>query len=535
MSGGTGSASTAGLDTTSTKDSYIPLFSGAPSDYKEWRKRLTIYVMKMRMAKREAEGLLSVIRSLTGRAWKLLGNFPIEDIEKAGAFEKILKILDKAFEYDKTVQLPHDFDKYFISLHRRAGQSLLEYTTEPDHLYNKLADHHVTLPDKVQGWHLLRKAGLSKEQKQLVTAQAPSMERHKVQEAMFLILGQDHKTVAGGQHQQHHRGFRGKGRAYAAYYEGEDYGPEDDEWPDDGGWEEGYYENDDNQTNSPLADSYADETHEDFDTDAAYYQTLEDTDPNEQAEEFDSAYATYLDARKRFNEIKLSRGYLPIVALTDGNLSPGAASPHSSGSPVSPGRGGKGKTKKGKGKGGSNTVKYPPRGRGKEPDPKGRAAASGTPPTCLRCGQVGHMTYNCPVPKSGASKRKTAPTESTVDHSEHGHVIFSDDKVTNAMTVPCWTLEHQPSLQATDRSCATSSSSRRLATTSTRSSSCAAIEPFSSVVMPVWLAPGQYVFHSVLVVSMAMCRCTCCLVRHLCFLDAPSWKLLDWFWTAVNE
>ena len=177
-----------------------------------------------------------------------------------------------------------------------------------------------------------------------------------------------------------------------------------------------------------MADSYADETHEDFDTDAAYYQTLEDTDPNEQAEEFDSAYATYPDARKRFNEIKLSRGYLPIVALTDGNLSPGAASPHSSGSPVSPGRGGKGKTKKGKGKGGSNTVKYPPRGRGKEPDPKGRAAASGTSPTCLRCGQVGHMTYNCPVPKSGASKRKTAPTESTVDHSEHGHVIFSDDK-----------------------------------------------------------------------------------------------------------
>ena len=114
------------------------------------------------------------------------------------------------------------FDKYFISLHRRAGQSLLEYTTEHDHLYNKLADHHVTLPDKVQGWHLLRKAGLSKEQKQLVTAQAPSMERHKVQEAMFLILGQDHKTVAGGQHPQHHRGFRGKGRAYTAYYEGED-------------------------------------------------------------------------------------------------------------------------------------------------------------------------------------------------------------------------------------------------------------------------------------------------------------------------
>ena len=187
MSAGTGSASTAG-DYNTTKDSYIPLFSGAPSDYKEWRKRINIYVMKMRVAKREPEGLLSIIGSLTGTAWKLLKNFPFDEIEKAGAFEKMLKILDKAFEYDRTVQLPNDFDRYFSQLQRRPGQTLLEYTTEHDHLYSKLADHDVTLPSKVQGWHLLRRAGLSKEQKQLVTTQAPNMERNKVQEALFLIL-----------------------------------------------------------------------------------------------------------------------------------------------------------------------------------------------------------------------------------------------------------------------------------------------------------------------------------------------------------
>ena len=104
-----------------------------------------------------------------------------------------------------------------------------------------------------------------------------------------------------------------------------------------------------------MADSHADEIYEEFDNDAAYYQTLEDTDPHEQAKEYDTAYASYNDARKRFNEIKLSRGYLLIVALTDGNMSLGAASPHSSAFPVSPGRG-KGKAKKGKGKGGSNTI-----------------------------------------------------------------------------------------------------------------------------------------------------------------------------------
>jgi hypothetical protein len=211
MSDETGSASTAGVEATTTKDSYIPLFSGAPPDYKEWRRRLNIYVMKMRVAK------------LTGTAWKLLENFPIEEIEKTRAFNKMLKILDKAFQYDKTGQLPNDFDRYFTGLQRRPAKSLLEYTTEHDHLYSKLADHDVTLPSKVQGWHLLRRAGLSREQKQLVTTQAPNLERNKVQEALFLILGQDHKTVAGGGHHPQHRGFRSKGRGYAVFYEGDDH------------------------------------------------------------------------------------------------------------------------------------------------------------------------------------------------------------------------------------------------------------------------------------------------------------------------
>ena len=120
-----------------------------------------------------------------GQEW----GFPIEEIEKTGAFHKILKILDKAFEYGKTIQLPNDFDRYFSGLQRRPGQSLLDYTTEYDHLYNKLADHDATLPNKVQGWHLFRRAGLTGEQWQLVTAQAPGMERNKVQEALFLLLG----------------------------------------------------------------------------------------------------------------------------------------------------------------------------------------------------------------------------------------------------------------------------------------------------------------------------------------------------------
>ena len=46
-------ASSAG-DTAVTKDNYVPLFSGAPSDYREWRKRISLYMTKMKLLKRRS-------------------------------------------------------------------------------------------------------------------------------------------------------------------------------------------------------------------------------------------------------------------------------------------------------------------------------------------------------------------------------------------------------------------------------------------------------------------------------------------------
>ena len=106
----------------------------------------------------------------------------------------------------------------------------------------KLDDHKVTLPGPVQGWHLLRKAGLTREQRQLITTQCPNLERVKVQEAMFLVLGQDYKAaVSTNNDRRGHHGYRGKGRGYAAQ-EDEDYG-EPAEWQHDDWSEGGYYEN----------------------------------------------------------------------------------------------------------------------------------------------------------------------------------------------------------------------------------------------------------------------------------------------------
>ena len=315
------------LDTNQTRDSYIPLFSGQHSDYKEWRKRIKIYMMRMTMTKRGHEAILNLIGSLTGVAWKVAEAYDLEDLEKKPAdqhFDKLLKLLDAAFEYDSRVQLPADFDRYFVSLQRKPGQTLLQYVTEHDECLRRLSDHKIDLRKAVQGWHLLRKAGLTREQKQLIMTQAPTLERVKVQEAMFLVLGQDHKHAVSGSSSSLQRILE-KGVATRLwtmrwltrsrwmtrplltrlFYEGS--------WDD-------YYE-DDGSLGRRRRSTTKNDGALSFDDGASYYQQLEETAPGHAVHPRSTMRRTprmWMRGRGSTTSSCLG-GYLPIaiVALTD--------------------------------------------------------------------------------------------------------------------------------------------------------------------------------------------------------------------------
>ena len=53
-------------DGANQRDSWIPVFSGQPSNYKEWRKRITLYHQKMVLGKRRGEVILNIIWFLDG-------------------------------------------------------------------------------------------------------------------------------------------------------------------------------------------------------------------------------------------------------------------------------------------------------------------------------------------------------------------------------------------------------------------------------------------------------------------------------------
>ena len=289
----------------------------------------------------------------------------------------LLKMLDKAFEYDNQSPTPWRLRQVLQRLPATQWSNLAGPLHPARRALQQAGRPQGDAADpSARDGILLRRAGLDARAAPAgADTSALALEKNKVQETLFLVLGQDFKTVAG-----HSKGgHRGKGRGYAAFYGDDEADPSqwDESYDYDAEdysvhyeYDEYYTEYNDSPTHyeSPSHHGYYEEDTTGFDDDAAYYgDEVPPVDPQEQAEEYDSAFAAYLDARKRFNDSKLARGYLPIVALSEAGagLSPGispTASPSSS-----PGRGkGKGKPKgKNKGKGGRTTVKYPPRGPGK--------------------------------------------------------------------------------------------------------------------------------------------------------------------------
>ena len=85
------------------RDSYVPVFTGQPANYREWRQRIQLYHRKMSLTKRANESVLNIVGSFTGVTWRLFQDWGIEELEKENAFKKVIETLDANFSYDAKV------------------------------------------------------------------------------------------------------------------------------------------------------------------------------------------------------------------------------------------------------------------------------------------------------------------------------------------------------------------------------------------------------------------------------------------------
>ncbi|CAE7928185.1 GIP [Symbiodinium necroappetens] len=205
--------------------------------------------------------------------------------------------------------------RYFYGGARRPDQSLLAYCADHREALREVQKHGIKIPPEVDGYILLRRSGLTNEQKQLIQSQVGAdMSASKVEEHMYFLLGSSSGVWR-----------RATGHAHAAE---DELGEET--WEDEPNYADyAYYEDEAWEADEPTV--------EEADGDAE--QALYEDEPTEEDENLEEAYATYLDARKRLAEVKASRGYYPVVALVPGSEPSSSQLPLSYSNAASKGKG----------------------------------------------------------------------------------------------------------------------------------------------------------------------------------------------------
>ena len=225
------------------KDSYIPIFTNRPADYREYRARIMLYKQKMDLQKRPKEATINLLTSLSDIAWRQVEHLAATAPEAADGFDQVLRVLDKTFKYDDRVEMPKAIDRFFYQLGRRNEQTLMSYTADYREAYRDLQKHKIKLPEEVCAWILLKRSGLSAEQRQMVMTQVGTdMTEANVEEAFYLLYGQDYR---GRAHFGNSSPARGKGKGSKSWYprRGQAYNVNENDEIYDVDDETAYYEN----------------------------------------------------------------------------------------------------------------------------------------------------------------------------------------------------------------------------------------------------------------------------------------------------
>lgn len=252
-----------------------------------------MYKQKMELANQSKETIFNLVTVMTGRAWDLVEDLDVDQLAD-NEFKKVFDRLDKHFQFEPMTELPGDFEKFFINLNRRAGQTLQDYTQDFTHAERRLRTiHQVDLPEKVKAWYFLRRSGLSKEQRLMVLSSIgqATLDLDTVQKTMNFVIGQDTKL----------EGSRWSRAKDTVYYNDDAASMVGGPWNDEESWDWGM--------DVLWQDDDAEATW--FDYDASCFNdddgaTVEDYEAEVyDVAEYDDVMANFVEARSKLNQIRI--------------------------------------------------------------------------------------------------------------------------------------------------------------------------------------------------------------------------------------
>lgn len=130
---------------------------------------MTLYKKKLTVQNKEKEAVVNLLTSLQGLSWRQVEHQVDRLTEDEQGFAKTLELLDKAFKYDARVEMPRALEKFFYATNRKSDQTLLSYVADHHEALCEVEKHGIKIPENVSdGWLMLRRSGLTTEQKQLI-------------------------------------------------------------------------------------------------------------------------------------------------------------------------------------------------------------------------------------------------------------------------------------------------------------------------------------------------------------------------------
>ena len=220
-----------------------------------------------------SEGAFLILQQLTGEAWAASETIDLDVLDTGERpFDEIFDCLDRLYQYEPEVEMPLRCEEFFSSFQRNSDETLNAYIARHGQVRARLHEAGVDLPDRLAGWHLMSRSGISKWHEPTLRAMCRNdLTVANVSAALKSMFGGDSKpsSLRGMHRRRARRGAEDGDGMVAESDEDEEYDPEEPAEYDEY-YEEEFYDPEDDEEVPPELEEAADQCEEAL---AAYHES----------------------------------------------------------------------------------------------------------------------------------------------------------------------------------------------------------------------------------------------------------------------
>ena len=138
--------------------------------YRTWKNKLKMWQIVTSVPKTE-QALVVLLEGLDehAKAERAVGEFSAEELNIDGGMTLLIEKLDSVFEREQIDEAYSVYSK-FINMSRNESSDMSEYIVEFDHLYKRMTEFDMKVPDAILAFRLLDGANINGDDRKLALA-----------------------------------------------------------------------------------------------------------------------------------------------------------------------------------------------------------------------------------------------------------------------------------------------------------------------------------------------------------------------------